>query len=600
MAFVQRLRHSYTAFPSKCREFRPVFCQLRWRSTTAISSTIDEKSQPKLARDMVLDFDDPKQAFKSKTTWEIVRALAVFKICSIDLIVKNNKMLMTAAQKLLGRRLFEIIMKGTFYGHFVAGESKEDIKPKINTMEKFGVGAILDYAVEADMPESPSNDVSNKSTVNEEPAQDFDVADAERRYKFQRAFVDRRKNLFSARTYMYEGEEKCDENRDVFLECIETTGKTSQNGFAAIKLTALGRPLLLLRLSEILNQTRFYFDKLASKSGFLTERSIASTTFHKGLQDIGIDMPEDEASRIFDIIDQDRTGDIDVIEWHNFLTPQLQLAKLFKAKVKGEKDKPLISTMTDSELKEMQNLQDRLVQIAELAKERGVTLMVDAEQSYFQPAISRLTLDCQRACNKEKPVVFNTYQCYLKNAHDTVLVDLELAKRENFYFGAKLVRGAYMEQERSRAAAAKYEDPIHPNYAATNACYHEVAETILRSVAEQGSHLMIASHNQESVRLTVQKMKDYGIDPKDGKVFFGQLLGMCDGITYALGQAGFSSYKYVPYGPVVEVLPYLSRRAMENRGLLRGIVKERGMLWEELKRRAREGELGHDPLLLVS
>ena len=92
MAFVQRLRHSYTAFPSKCREFRPVFCQLRWRSTTAISSTIDEKSQPKLARDMVLDFDDPKQAFKSKTTWEIVRALAVFKICSIDLIVKNNKM----------------------------------------------------------------------------------------------------------------------------------------------------------------------------------------------------------------------------------------------------------------------------------------------------------------------------------------------------------------------------------------------------------------------------------------------------------------------------------------------------------------------------
>ena len=98
MAFVQRLRHSYTKFPSKCRDFRPVFRQLRWRSTTAISSTVDEKSQPKLARDIVLDFDDPKQAFKSKTTWEIVRALAVFKICSIDLIVKNNKMVSWAIE----------------------------------------------------------------------------------------------------------------------------------------------------------------------------------------------------------------------------------------------------------------------------------------------------------------------------------------------------------------------------------------------------------------------------------------------------------------------------------------------------------------------
>ena len=86
-----------------------------------------------------------------------------------------------------------------------------------------------------------------------------------------------------------------------------------------------------------------------------------------------------------------------------------------------------------------------------------------------------------------------------------MLVDLELAKRENFYFGAKLVRGAYMEQERARAAAVNYEDPIHPHYEATNDCYNLVAETILRAVADHGAQMMVASHNEESVRLTVKK-----------------------------------------------------------------------------------------------
>ncbi|XP_065054557.1 proline dehydrogenase 1, mitochondrial-like isoform X2 [Rhopilema esculentum] len=494
-------------------------------------------------------------------------------------------------------------MKGTFYGHFVAGEMKEEIKPKIDLMEKFGVGAILDYAVEADMPSSTVVEAAVPSVLpkGDQTGAVLDIADVEKRFKFQRKFADRRKDLYSARTYIYEGEEKCDQNRDVFLDCIETTGKTSHNGFAAIKITALGRPHLLLRLSEILNQTTYFFDKLASKSGFLNERSIANSTFYKGLQDLGIDMSESEAAKIFDLIDENKSGHIDVIEWHNFLTPQLQLSKLFRAKPKtvGDASTPLLTTLTDAELQEMHNLQDRLMQIAELAKERGVTLMIDAEQSYFQPAISRLTLDCQRTLNKERPVVFNTYQCYLKGAQDTVLVDLELAKRENFYFGAKLVRGAYMEQERARAATVGYDDPIHPNYEATNNSYNTVIDCIMKAVAERGASVMIASHNEESVRLTVDKMKKYAIEPRAGKVFFGQLLGMCDGISYALGQAGFSAYKYVPYGPVIEVLPYLSRRAVENRGLLRGIVKERQMLWDELKRRVREGDMKHNPYLFV-
>eukprot|EP00794_Sanderia_malayensis_P014298 gene14298-15786_t len=547
------------------------------------------------ASDAVLDFDNPKQAFKSKTTWEILRALVVFKLCSFDLLVDNNRKLMNIGQKVLGNKMFGAIMKSTFYGHFVAGERKEDIKPKLDTMEKFGVGAILDYAVEADVPTVTGETRPKKVESDNEPV---DLTELLKKYQYQRRFADRRQDVYSARTYIYEGEKKCDTNRDIFMDCIETTGKTSHEGFAAIKMTALGRPMLLLRLSEILNQTRYFFDKLSNKTGFLSERSIASDTFFQGLQELGIDMTPEEAAKIFDIIDENQTGHIDFFDWHNFLTPQLKLGKLFRAKPELEGNH-ILSTLTDEEIQEIENLRGRLGDIAKLAKEKGVRLMIDAEQSYFQPAISRLTLDCQRTYNKGKPIVFNTYQCYLKDARDAIMVDMELARREDFHFAAKLVRGAYMEQERARAMSAGYADPIHESYEATSECYNSCMRFILKHVAERDANLVIASHNEESVRHTVGKMKEYGISPSAGKVFFGQLLGMCDGITFALGQAGYSAFKYVPYGPVIEVLPYLSRRAMENRTLLEGIVKERQMLWDELKRRAKEGEMNHDPLLLT-
>lgn len=116
------------------------------------------------------------------------------------------------------------------------------------------------------------------------------------------------------------------------------------------------------------------------------------------------------------------------------------------------------------------------------AEELDVRIMIDAEQTYFQPAISRITLEMMRKYNKNKAIVFNTYQCYLQNAYQEMCTDLEQAKRQNFYFGAKMVRGAYIEQERARADALGYPDPTNPNYEATTDMYHKTLTECLRRI----------------------------------------------------------------------------------------------------------------------
>uniref|UniRef100_A0A3P8VEF5 Proline dehydrogenase n=1 Tax=Cynoglossus semilaevis TaxID=244447 RepID=A0A3P8VEF5_CYNSE len=159
-------------------------------------------------------------------------------------------------------------------------------------------------------------------------------------------------------------------------------------------------------------------------------------------------------------------------------------------------------------------------------------IMVDAEQTYFHPAISKLTLDMQRIYNREKAVIFNLCLDYVLD---------EIALRRN-------------------------------------------------------AHVIVASHNEDTVKYTIRRMNELGLSPMENKVYFGQLLGMCDQINFPLGQAGFPVYKYVPYGPVGEVMPYLSRRAQENRGIMKGVQKERKLLWRELKRRLASGELLYRPV----
>ncbi|XP_049908384.1 proline dehydrogenase 1, mitochondrial [Epinephelus moara] len=548
-----------------------------------------------------IDFDNTEEAYKSKRNIELLRSLLVFKLCTIDVLVEKNKQLIDLSRKLLGQWMFEKMMKMTFYGQFVAGEDHNSIKPLIQKNEAFGVGAVLDYSVEEDLTQEEAEKKEMDSCVSEAEKESPDADHREKKYKAHRQFGDRRGGVTSARTYFYADENKCDSQMETFINCIRASGGASADGFSAIKMTALGRPQFLLQFSEVLVKWRQFFNVLAAQQGksemMVLEQKLELEELKESLTKMGVGA-KDDIENWFTGEKLGLSGTIDLLDWNSLINDTTTISNLLMVpNLETGHLEPLLNKFTAEEERQMKRMLQRVDVLAKHAVENGVRLMVDAEQTYFQPAISRLTLEMQRIFNREKPIIFNTYQCYLKEAYDNVTVDVELSRREGWYFGAKLVRGAYMYQERDRAKEIGYEDPINPDYESTNRMYHKCLEYVLEEIEHsRKANIMVATHNEDTVKFTLEKMNEMGLSPTENKVYFGQLLGMCDQISFPLGQAGFPVYKYVPYGPVNEVIPYLSRRAQENRGFMKGSQRERSLLWTELKRRMLGGQIFYKPV----
>ncbi|XP_061554857.1 proline dehydrogenase 1, mitochondrial [Phycodurus eques] len=547
--------------------------------------------------DIGVDFNNTEEAYKSKSNVELLRSLLVFKLCTVDVLVDKNKELMDLSKKVLGQWLFEKLMKMTFYGQFVAGEDHNAIKPLIQKNQAFGVGAVLDYSVEEDLTQEEAEKKEMDSCVSQAEKESPGADHREKKYKAHRQFSDRRGGVISARTYFYADEVKCDNQLETFINCIKASGGASADGFSAIKMTALGRPQFLLQFSEVLVKWKQFFKFLAAQQGksemTALEQKLEPGQLKESLARLGVAAKDDIENWFTGL-----SGTIDMLDWNSLIDDTTKISNLLMVpNLETGQLEPLLSTFTAEEERQMKRMLQRVDILANHAMEHGVRLMVDAEQTYFQPAISRLTLEMQRKFNTEKPIIFNTYQCYLREAYDNVTVDVELSRREGWYFGAKLVRGAYMYQERARAEEIGYEDPINPDYEATNRMYHKCLEYLLEDIDHgRKSNIMVATHNEDTVKFTLEKMNVMGLSPTENKVYFGQLLGMCDQISFPLGQAGFPVYKYVPYGPVDEVIPYLSRRAQENRGFMKGSQRERSLLWKELKRRLLRGQILYKPV----
>ncbi|XP_070821384.1 proline dehydrogenase 1, mitochondrial [Chaetodon trifascialis] len=550
------------------------------------------------ANEIYVDFEQTREAYKSKDSLELLRSLVVFKLCSYDFLVDKNKEIMDLGKKVLGQRAFNQFMKMTFYGQFVAGEDHLAIKPLIQKNEAFGVGSVLDYSVEEDISQEEAEQKEMTSCVSAAEKESIGKDHREKKYKAHKQFGDRRGGVTGARTYFYADEAKCDQHMETFIKCIKASGGSSMHSFTAVKMTALGRPQFLLQFSEVLVKWRRFFTFLASQQGKdgmqALEQKLELKQLQESLTKLGA---KGDFYGWFSGRSGESSGTIDMLDWSSLIDDRTKISDLLVVpNVELGELEPLLESFTTEEEKQMKRMLQRMDVLVKHAIENGVRLMVDAEQTYFQPAISRLTLEMQRIYNREKPVVFNTYQCYLKEAYDNVTMDVELSRREGWHFAAKLVRGAYMYQERERAEELGYEDPINPDYASTNRMYHRCLDYVLDEIAlNRNANVMVASHNEDTVKHTIRRMNELGLLPTENKVYFGQLLGMCDQISFPLGQAGFPVFKYVPYGPVNEVMPYLSRRAQENRGFMKGAQKERELLWQELKRRLASGELLHRP-----
>jgi len=503
--------------------------------------------------DLDLSFSDSQAAYKSKKTSEIARAYLVLSLCGIKPLVQHNDKLMKLGQKILGKALFGMIMKQTFYGHFVAGEDQERIKPTISRMQSFGVKSILDYSVEVDESEQKKEEKKtfNTKKVAEAKESKQNLSQYTPLDEEENQTIDRTHKVEGARVFFYQGERECDANMKVFFDCIDAVqGSTGGTGFSAIKITALGRPEILIRLSECIEKTRRYYTQITGKKGMIIKSKISRTAFKDEFSKRGLDANTD-VQKFLDQMVGDNQGLIHLFDWSNLIDGGEGLQTTFKVpNLETGKMEPLITgdddgALTGLEEEQFRNMVNRLHKIFSYAKEKNVRVMVDAEQSYFQPAIHRLTVEMMRKYNTESAIVFNTQQCYLKKALKTVTLDLEQAKRQNFYYGAKLVRGAYMEQERARAALLGYKDPINADYEATSAMYHSVLDeclTRIKAFKDAGEDpqkvgIMVASHNKDTVRYGVGRMAELGLDPQERVLCFAQLLGMCDQITFPLGKA---------------------------------------------------------------
>ncbi|XP_061564449.1 hydroxyproline dehydrogenase isoform X2 [Cololabis saira] len=414
---------------SRLRPSLPGILPLRLLGTTA-SRAIAVK-QPEVLSG-TLAFEDP-DAFRVKSLGELLRALGVFRLCSIPVLVNNCGKLMSLTRKVLGRRGFSLLLKPTVYAQFVAGETEVEISQSMGKMSFLGLRPMLAVPIEEDLGEST-------------------------------------------------GEKRYEENMETMLECVRMShcNAWSKDPMVQLKITALLSPELCVKLTTLIAQQPYDLSLLV--------RAL------------------DGEPITFSGLDEKDTAHL--------------LCGL-----------------------------RRLNKVA-TASEKKVRLLVDAEYTYMNPGLSLVTMAMMKKFNKDGVWIWNTYQCYLKESRSLLLGALRLSESEGFCLGVKLVRGAYMDKERRLAEEEAREDPVHQSWEDTN-----------------------------------DRMEELDIDRDGGSVCFGQLFGMCDHVSLTLAKQGYAVYKSVPYGSVDDTLPYLVRRAEENRTVLQGIRKERDLLRKELKQR---------------
>ncbi len=240
-------------------------------------------------------------------------------------------------------------------------------------------------------------------------------------------------------------------------------------------------------------------------------------------------------------------------------------------------------SLSSDEQKEFDRIKERVNTVCKSAHDAGVPIFIDAEESWIQQAIDDLANDMMLLYNKEKCIVYNTFQLYRKDRLEYLKHSFNLAGQHSYFLGAKLVRGAYMEKERARAFEKNYPSPIQDNKENTDKDYDLAVRFCIEHISKIA--FCAGTHNEKSSMDLAMLMQEKKIKEENKHIYFSQLLGMSDHISFNLANAGYNVAKYVPYGPVREVLPYLIRRAQENTSVKGQTGRELNLIIKEKERR---------------
>ncbi len=246
---------------------------------------------------------------------------------------------------------------------------------------------------------------------------------------------------------------------------------------------------------------------------------------------------------------------------------------------KKEAGKPL----TEGEELAFQKLRKRFDNICSYAANKNVRIMIDAEESWFQNTVDALAHDMMIKYNKNRAIVFNTIQLYRHDRLAFLKESLAAAERGSYFLGVKLVRGAYLEKENRVAAEKGTRSPINASKELTDKAYDEALRFCLGQIGRIS--ICAGTHNEQSAKLITMLMEKHGIAHDDNRIHFAQLLGMSDHLSFNLASRSYNVAKYVPYGTVQELLPYLTRRAQENSSVLGQTSRELNLLTSEMRRR---------------
>jgi proline dehydrogenase len=242
--------------------------------------------------------------------------------------------------------------------------------------------------------------------------------------------------------------------------------------------------------------------------------------------------------------------------------------------------------LTQGEWQSWKRTHRRMEHICQECHSRGIQLLIDAEESWTQDVIDQLTYEMMEKYNGDTAIVFNTYQMYRKDMLGNLTKAHQDAVKKGYHLGVKLVRGAYMEKERDRAERLGYDDPIQPNKQATDDHFNQALAYCVQHLDRIA--LCCGSHNEYSNLHLTELMDCHNIPKDNNRIYFAQLYGMSDNISFNLSNAGYNVAKYLPYGPVEKVIPYLIRRAEENTAISGQTSREYSLIKTEITRRAAQ------------